>query len=100
MNDTINQIVTAFRTYSSQILSDKNIKNLSDKNFSDTLSEKSGKNNSVSIKSVTNNVINKNRIKHSITDENKAVVQVIRDESGKIIRTIPLNEQRAVDIFE
>ncbi len=100
MNNTINQILTAFRTYGSQILSDKNVKNLSDKNFSDTLLKEVEKNDSVSTKAVTNNVINKNRIKHLTTDENKAVVQVIRDESGKIIRTIPLNEQHALDIFE
>tara|TARA_B100000315_G_scaffold195228_1_gene186041 strand:+ start:15084 stop:15386 length:303 start_codon:yes stop_codon:yes gene_type:complete len=100
MDNITNQILTAFRTYNSQILSNKNVKNLSDKNFSDTLSEEAEKNDSVSIKSVTNNLINKNRIKHVTSDENKAVVQVIRDESGKIIRTIPLNEQHALDIFE
>ena len=100
MDNITNQILTAFRTYNSQILSNKNVKNLSDKNFSDTLSEEAEKNDSVSIKAVTNNLINKNRIKHVTSDENKAVVQVIRDESGKIIRTIPLNEQHALDIFE
>lgn len=100
MDNTINQMLTVFRTYNSQILSDKNVKNLSDKNFSDTLSEKTERNDSVSIKVVTDSVVNKNRIKHSTTDENKAIVQVIRDESGKIIRTIPLNEQHALDVFE
>ncbi len=100
MDNTINQKLTSFRSTSSKILSDKNVKKLSDKNFSNRPLEEAEKNNSVSIKDVTNNVINKNRIKHLTTDENKAVVQAIRDESGKIIRTIPLNEQRALDIFE
>ncbi|MCH7524130.1 MAG: hypothetical protein IIC74_03735 [Bacteroidetes bacterium] len=100
MGTTMNQIIAAFRTYNSQILSDKNIKNLSDKTFSDTLSDDIERNNSVSIKAETDKGINKNRIKHSTTDENKVVVQVIRDESGKIIRTIPLNEQHTLDIFE
>ena len=48
---------------------------MSDKNFSDRPSEEAEKNNSVSTKDVTNNVINKNRIKHLTTDENKAVVK-------------------------
>jgi|ETN01SMinimDraft_1059929.scaffolds.fasta_scaffold12506_6 uncharacterized FlaG/YvyC family protein len=100
MDNTINQIFTSFRTYGFQILSDKNLKNLSDNNFFDTLPEESEKNNPDSIQAVANNIINKNRIKHLTTDENKAVVQVIRDESGKVIRTIPLNEQHALDIFE
>lgn len=100
MDNTINQILTVFRTYYYQILSDKNVKNLSDKNLSDTLSEETERNNPVSIKAVTDKVINKNRIKHSTTDENKVIVQVIRDKSGKIIRTIPLNEQHALDVFE
>ena len=92
MDNTMNQILTSFRSNSSKTLSGKNVKKLYDKNFSDRPSEESEKNNSVSIKDVTNNVINKNRIKHLTTGENKAVVQAIRDESGKIIRTIPLNE--------
>ncbi len=100
MDNTINQILTVFRTYYYQILSDKNVKNLSDKNLSDTLSEETERNNPVSIKAVTDKGINKNRIKHSTTDENKVIVQVIRDKSGKIIRTIPLNEQHALDVFE
>ena len=92
IDNSISQILTSFRSYSSQILSDKNAKNLSDKNFSDRPSEEAEKNNSVSTKDVKNNVINKNRIKHLTTDENKVVVQVIRDESGKIIITVHLNE--------
>ena len=75
MDDTINQKLTSFRSTSSKILSDKNVKKLSDKNFSNRPLEEAEKNNSVSIKDVTNNVINKNRIKHLTTDENKAVVK-------------------------
>ena len=92
MDNTINQKLTSFRSTSSKILSDKNVKKLSDKNFSNRPLEEAEKNNSVSIKDVSNNVINKNRIKHLTTDENKVVVQVIRDESGKIIITVHLNE--------
>ena len=75
MDDTINQKLSFFRSTSSKILSDKNVKKLSDKNFSNRPLEEAEKNNSVSIKDVTNNVINKNRIKHLTTDENKAVVK-------------------------
>jgi|TARA_B100001971_G_scaffold87852_1_gene81158 hypothetical protein len=92
INNTINLILRYFRSYSSQNLLDKNVKNLSHKNFPDRPPEEAEKNNSVSIKDVSNNVINKNRIKHLTTDENKVVVQVIRDESGKIIITVHLNE--------
>ena len=70
MDNTINQKLTSFRSTSSKILSDKNVKKLSDKNFSNRPLEEAEKNNSVSIKDVTNNVINKNRIKHLTTDEN------------------------------
>lgn len=100
MENIINQIITTFRTYGSQILSDKNVKNLSNENFSDTVSDKSEGSVSVSKQAKTSNVIRENSIKYSTTDDDKVVVQVIRDESGKIIRTIPLNEQHVLDIFE
>lgn len=97
MENIINQVATTFRTYGSQILSDKNIKNLSNEKFSDKVSEESV---SVSQESGSGSVMMTNSMKYSTTDDNKLVVQVIRDESGKVVRTIPLNEQHALDIFE
>tara|TARA_Y100000031_G_C8195093_1_gene373297 strand:+ start:710 stop:1012 length:303 start_codon:yes stop_codon:yes gene_type:complete len=100
MENAINQTITVFRTYNSKILSDKNIKNLSKMNFSDTFSTKANIDNSVSTKDETEKIIRENRIKYSTTDKNRIVVQVVRDGSGKIIRTIPLNEQHALDFFK
>lgn len=91
MENQINKIITAFRTYSSQILSDKknpvtNVKNIGiAKNEADKKKLISSKSSS---------------LKHSINENNKVVVKVIRDQTGKIIRTIPLNEQNTLDVFE
>lgn len=99
MENTINKIMSAFRTYSSQILSDKNIKNLSGKIFSNVLASESKQHNSVE-NTQKNDIVRKNTVKYSKNEDNKIVVQVIRDNSGKIIRTIPLNEQHVLDVFE
>jgi|TARA_B100002003_G_scaffold10412_1_gene8921 hypothetical protein len=48
MDDTINQKLSFFRSTSSKILSDKNVKKLSDRFFSNRPSEEAEKNNSVS----------------------------------------------------
>ncbi len=84
MENAINKIITAFRTYSTQISSNK-----------------AGKGDEAEVaKSDTTAALSKNRIKYSVNDKDKIVVQVIRDKTGKIIRTIPLSEQHTLDIFE
>lgn len=98
MVTTINQIVNVFRTYRSQIASDKNRNNLSSEMHSDILAEKTGTKYPVSSRSDI--VINKNHVKYLKNDENQTIVQIIRDETGKIVRTIPLSEQHSLDIFE
>lgn len=100
MVNTINQILNVFRTYNSRALSVKGTKNLPDKNFFDILSDKSEKVDSGSTNDETNNVIRKNRLKYSVNDESKTVVQVIRDKTGEIIRTIPFKEQHILDVFK
>ncbi len=100
MENTINQIISTFRTYNSRNLLDKNATNLSDKIYSDMLSDNVEESKSDSAIAETSNEIRGNRLKYSTTDDNKVVVQVIRDDSGRVIRTIPLNEQKALDIFE
>ncbi len=93
MENAINKILTAFRTYSTQILSNKAGKG-------DDVAEVTNSNTTEAANSDTTAVLSKNRMKYSVNDKDKIVVQVIRDKTGKIIRTIPLSEQHALDIFE
>lgn len=100
MVTTINQILNVFRTYNSKILPGKNVKNLPDKNFSDMVSNQTEPVDSGSTKAEINDTIRKNKLQYSLNDEKETVVQVIRDKTGKIVRTIPLKEQHILDIFE
>lgn len=100
MANTINQIHNVFRTYNSRALSGKDTKNLPEKDFSDMVSNKTTEVDSSSTTAEINDAVRGSKIKHSINDEKETVVQVIRDKTGKIIRTIPLKEQHILDILE
>lgn len=103
MVNSINQIFSVFRTYNSQISSGKKEdkgQKLPNGTIPDIAPGKTDKVDSGEEKVHTANMSSKNSLKYSKNDENQVIVQVIRDKTGKIVRTIPLNEQHALDIFE
>ncbi len=82
MENSIHRVISTVSTLSSKILSDKVEK-------ADT-AKAAGSNKTIAS--------NKNHIKYSVNDKDKIVVEVIRNKTGKIVRTIPLSEQKKLDI--
>ncbi len=99
MENIVDKIFTTVKAGTLKPISDRHAKNLSGENLSDIVPDKKESVSSGSKEAKVESTV-KNRVKHSTNEEDELVVQVIRDKTGKIIRTIPLNEQHAVDIFE